>query len=95
MLLKFRSGQITFAFQFCLLSWLRLHEELSCSHRRGFTPGMSSQEHSSARGLNRKTQLCEAASLHLQRDRVQRVQTDLQISYAFPNHNSKYPDNYP
>lgn len=45
MLLKFRSGQITFAFQFCLLSWLRLHEEPPCSHRRGFTCGMSSQEH--------------------------------------------------
>lgn len=43
--LKFRSGQLTFAFQFCLLSWLRLQARLPRSHRRGFTHGMSSQEH--------------------------------------------------
>lgn len=29
------------------------------------------------------------------KETVQRVQTDLQVSYVFPNHNSKYSDNYP
>lgn len=29
------------------------------------------------------------------KEKVQRVQTDLQVFYAFPSHNSKYSDNYP
>lgn len=95
MRLKFRSGQITFAFQFCLLSWLGLHEEPPCSHRRGFTWGMSSQEHTQqCQGTQQENPVawgCQPAFA----ETVQRVQTDLQISYAFPNHNSKYSDNYP